>query len=367
MFFKVATSLVATLFLGLLVVGLRQRSWLFVIMNFLGTALNVAVLLMDVWGQLNMTILLCATPALAIVLAADIVILFREPAAEKKPASAQPDQVAVAGHETPQNFYLVTNEKRLHRELNRCTKLSTRQRELALKFWRQGNETFLQGQARAAADKYLKSLKVAPAPSSLSNLAAALLVRNEPQAALSHCAEALALDPEHLETWLQRSRALLQLEQPQEALAACEQAVALQPNFIEAWISRGNILTQLGQIEASLESYDTALRLNPNRPECWNNRGVALSKLGKFQEARSSFERTLQIQPLHFPAVLNRALVLDRLGRIEQAKKHYRHFLQQPPAAMNGHLALVRSRLQQLENGSSTKIDLTQLTPELAL
>lgn len=367
MFFKVATSLVATLFLGLLVVGLRQRSWLFVIVNFIGMALNVGVLLMDAWGQLNMTILVWATPALAIVLAADIAILFREPAEEKKTVLAQHDHATIAGRETSQNSYLVTNEKRFRRELNHGTPLSAKQRDLALKFWQQGNQAFLQGQFRAAADQYLKSLKMAPAPSGLSNLAAALLARNEAQAALSRCADALAIDPEHPETWLHRSRALLQLERPQEALAACEQAVALQPNFIAAWIGRGNILVQLGQIESSLESYDTALQLNPNRPECWNNRGVALSKLGKFHEAKNSFERTLQIQPLHFPAVLNRALVLDRLGRIEQAKKHYRHFLQQPPAAMNGHLVLVRSRLQQLENGASTKIDLNQITPELAL
>jgi superkiller protein 3 len=252
------------------------------------------------------------------------------------------------------------------RELSRFTKLSAKPRDQALEIWRQGNQAFQQRREQEAEANYDKLIKLARAPSLLSNFAAILLATNRAEAALQRCQESYALDPEHLETWLNRGGALLALERLREALACFDQAVALQPNMLEPWMNRGNALIRLGQLQPSVECYDTALRLNPNRPECWNNRGVALSKLGALQEAVTSFERALKIQADYFPASLNRVLVIDKLGRFDQAKHDYRVFLKQAPPTLNGQLDFVRSRLRQLENGVAARADLNLLEPELA-
>jgi len=366
MFFTVATSLVAALFLALLVVGVRQQWWTFAAMNFLGMGLNAAMLLLDLWGHLNMTTLLAATPALAFVLAADVAIIFREPHEIKKPAAAC-GEPAATGPEAHPPHHLVTNEKRFGRELDRLDRLPARNREAARDFWRQGNEAFRHHHDHEAQINYEKSIQLAPTPSGLSNLAAVLLAVNRAQAALQCCKESCALDPEHLETWLNRGSALLRLKRWPEALACFDHAVALQPNVLEPWLHRGNVLMQMGQCEPSLECYDTALRLNPRRPDCWNNRGVALKKMNRLQEAITSFERALKIQPEYFPASLNRVLVIDKLGRSDQAKLYYRNFIKQAPPAMNGRLVFVRSRLHQLESGAVSRLDLNQLELELAL
>jgi tetratricopeptide (TPR) repeat protein len=367
MFFTVATSLVAALFLVLLAVGVRQRWWTFAAMNFIGTGLNAAMVILDLWGQLNMTTLLAAMPALAFVLAADIAIIFREPREKKKSAAARDDEPVAAGSESNFTHHLVTNEKRFRRELDCLDSLPARKREAALDFWRQGNAAFRHHHDHEAQINYEKSIQLAPAPSALSNLAAVLLAVNRPQAALQCCKDSFALDPQHLETLLIRGGALLRLERRPEALACFDHAVALQPNMLEPWLQRGNVLAQMGQCESSIESYDTALRLNPRRPDCWNNRGVALSKMNRLPEAITSFERALKIQPDYFPASLNRVLVIDKLGRSDQAKLYYRNFIKHAPPAMNGRLVFVRSRLHQLESGAVSRDDLNQLELELAL
>jgi len=367
MFFKIATSFVAALFLGLLVAGIRQRFWAFVAMNFIGITLNVAVVLLDISGRLNMLMLLAATPALAFILAADVAMIFREPHDGEKPAAASKAAPVVSGPLAHPNYLFVTNEKRIRRELNRLANLSQKPRDLALGFWRQGNEAFRQSHYQQAEINYAKLIQLAPTPSALSNFAAIFLATNRAEAALQRCEESAALDAEHLETWLNRGGALLGLERLPEALACFEHAVALQPNVLEPWIFRGNTLIQIGQWQQSIECYDAALSLNPHRPECWNNRGVALNKMGKLPEAMASFEHALKIQPEYFPASLNRVLVIDKLGRFNQAKMDYRNFLKHAPPTLNGHLVFVRSRLHQLENGVASRVDLNQLEPELAL
>lgn len=366
MFFKVATIFVAALFGGLLVFGIRRRSWLFITINFIGMALNAAVLLLDVWSRLDMTILLAATPALAFVLAADIAILLREPRHHEKPAEASKDKPVVAAHADHRPYLLITNEKRFMRELEYYANLSSKNRDAALQFWRQGNEAFQQRRYQEAEGNYEKSIKVASAPSCLNNLAAVLIATNRAEAALQRCREACAVDSELLEAWVNRGSSLLLLKRTKEAIACFDQAVSSQPNMLEPWIFRGNALIQAGQLEQSIACYETALSLNPNRPECWNNRGVALSKMGELQEAKTSFERALKIRPGYFPASLNHVLVIDKLGQFNQAKLHYRNFLKQAPSALNGQLVFVRSRLHQLENGVAGRVDLNQLEPELA-
>jgi tetratricopeptide (TPR) repeat protein len=351
-------------------VGFRQRFWVFAAMNLAGMALNVLVIWLDVRGHLDMALLLAATPALALVFAADIALIFREPRQAAPPAETSSRKSAVAGYEIQPMALLVAAEKRFSRELDIHHRLSAKNREQALRFWRHGNEAYQQLDFELARTEYERSIKLAVTPSALNNLAAVELATHHAEIALQHCIQACSLDSEHHEAWHNRGSALLLLQRPQEALACFDQVVALQPNVLAPWICRGNVLVQSNRWELALECYDAALGLNPNRPECWNNRGVALSKMGKLHEALSSFEQAIKITPEYFPATLNRVLVGDRLRRFDLAKNGYRRFLQQPPPQMNGRLVLLRSRLSQLENDAAAQpveIDLNALEPELAL
>jgi tetratricopeptide (TPR) repeat protein len=370
MFFKIATSFVAVLFIGLVAVGFRHRSWIFVVMNLAGTALNALAVWLDVGGHLNMALLLVATPILALILAADITLVFREPRKAAMPTSAAHGKSAVVDHTIQPLSLLVTDEKRFLRELDHQSRLSAKQRDRALKIWRQSNDAYQQRDYDLAKTQYGLLGKLAATPSVLNDLAVVELASNHTETALQHCEKACSLDPEHHEAWHNRGVALLISQRSQEAMACFDQVIVLQPNVLEPWICRGNVFVQSNRFELALESYDAALGLNPKRPECWNNRGVALNKMGRRREALANFEQALKIMPDYFPATLNRVLVSDRLRRFDLAKNGYRRFLQQPPPQLNGRLVLIRSRLRQLENdsvGQPAEIDLSALEPELAL
>jgi len=78
MYFTVVTGFVAVLFGGLLAVGLRRRAWKFAALNFTGMALNVAVVVLEVRGHLEMVMLMAALLALIGIFAAEIVLLSRK-------------------------------------------------------------------------------------------------------------------------------------------------------------------------------------------------------------------------------------------------------------------------------------------------
>ncbi len=363
MFFKVVTIFVAVLFAGLLFLGLRQRDWKFVALNFAGMALNSGVVILDMRAQFDIIAAIVAFLILIVIFIADIFLLSREP--EKQTSGTFMFKTASmrARHPESQKFALITSEKRFRREL-----LAEPQNDLqqALQHWQQGNTSFQQGNMDDAENQYKYLVRLAPTPTGLNNLGVIFLATDRADLALQRLARACQLDPELLEAWLNRGRALLALKRFSEALATFDQAVALQPNMLEPWIFRANTLVQLGQYEAAVQNYDAALCLNANRAECWNNRGVAFSKMSKWPEAAASFERALKIQAEYYPASLNRVLAIERLGRFDQARQQYRHFLKQPPPAVNGNLVLVRSRLQQLESGAPGRPDFPPLEFELA-
>lgn len=366
MFFKVVTIFVAGLFGGLLFLGLRQRDWKFVALNFIGMALNIGVFILDIRAQFDIIAAIIAFLALIVVFIADIFLLSRETDKQTPGAFILKDASTSARHPEPQKFALIISEKRVMRELTHDARLAAKDLQQALHFWQQGNTAFQQGNMQEAENQYESLLRLAPTPSGLNNLGVLLLVTDRADTALQRLARACQLDPELLEAWLNRGRALLALKRFTEALATFDQAVALQPNMLEPWIFRANTLVQIGQYEAAIENYDAALCLNVNRTECWNNRGVAFSKMGKWAEAVASFEQALKLQSGYYPASLNRVLAVDRLGRFDQARQHYRNFLKQPPPAVNGNLVFVRSRLQQLESSAPIQFDFPQLEFELA-
>jgi tetratricopeptide (TPR) repeat protein len=366
MYFIVVTGFVAVLFGGLLALGLRRRAWKFAALNFTGMALNIAVVVLEVHGDLEVVRLMAALLALVGIFTAEIVLLSRQ---TRRLVPLQPLRHKTAESIPPRlhpEYTLMASKKRFLKELLHHPGLSEKNRQQMLQFWQQGNAAFERRDLPEAQKQYELSLQVAPTPSALNNLAIVFLVSNHAEAALQRCEQACQLDPEHLDAWLNRGRVLLALKRFVEALASFDQAVALQPNMLAPWIFRAHAFVQMGQFESAIQSYDAALGLNSNRAECWNNRGVALSKTGKWPEAVTSFERALKIQPDYYPASLNRALAIDKLGQLDQAKLYYRNFLQQPPPAINGNLALVRSRLQQLESGAPARFDFNQLELELA-
>ncbi len=89
--------------------------------------------------------------------------------------------------------------------------------------------------------------------------------------------------------------AMLDQQRLPEAAECFHQAVQLNPNYGDAWLNLGATLDRLEQYEAALPPADRAAALMPDNKFAQFNLGNILRALGRLDEASAAFQRALQI------------------------------------------------------------------------
>ena len=142
------------------------------------------------------------------------------------------------------------------------------------------------GRAPEAEAALRDSLALLPGrPSTLLNLAVALLRQARPAEALPLLEQALG----------HRGVALQALQRPGEARDAFERLVQAAPQRPEAWFHLGQVCHQQGDGAGALAAYERCLALRDDHGPAWSQRGQALKDLGRIDEAAASFERALAL------------------------------------------------------------------------
>ena len=140
------------------------------------------------------------------------------------------------------------------------------------------------------------SLALVPGrPSTLTNLAVALLHQGRPDEAVPLLDEVLAQQPDDVEALGHRGMALNQLRRPAEAGPCFERVVQLAPTRAEAWFHLAQTWQLVNQPDRAVQAYDQCLALRPQHAASWSQRGTALRDLGRHSEAAASFERALAL------------------------------------------------------------------------
>jgi tetratricopeptide (TPR) repeat protein len=172
-------------------------------------------------------------------------------------------------------------------------------------------------------------------------------VRMQADAAFRDYAEALRVDPRHLEVYTSRSRLYTALGQHDQAVLDCETALQLRPGFTLALYGRsranfykGEFVRSLPDIEAALKAEPSAihytgrcfvrvaldqledavadctegLRLWPNLINAHNGRGAAWLKLGQFDKALEDYEASLRSAPDNPLGLYGRGVSRLKLG-----------------------------------------------------
>jgi predicted O-linked N-acetylglucosamine transferase (SPINDLY family) len=127
--------------------------------------------------------------------------------------------------------------------------------------------------------------------------------------------------PTHL-AYFQQSFALAALERKEEALAALGQAIALKPDHFESYVNRGNVLLSLNRHQAAIADYEAAIALHPSHALChmaYASRAFALKELKRLAEALTSYDQAILLKSDEVETHLNRGGVLQELHRHEEA------------------------------------------------
>lgn len=92
-----------------------------------------------------------------------------------------------------------------------------------------------------------------------------------------------------------------------QAIDALSQAMDMDPNYSEYYLERGSLLLKLGQFEAAEADLLRAIELSPPYAESWTDLGQCYRAMGRFSEADAAYSRALDLDPRVVLALIGRA------------------------------------------------------------
>ncbi|MEM9121503.1 MAG: tetratricopeptide repeat protein [Cyanobacteria bacterium P01_F01_bin.56] len=140
-----------------------------------------------------------------------------------------------------------------------------------------------------------------------------------PEAGLSACEQAIALEPENANLWADYGFALLSLEQYPETLAAVDRALNLNEQNSLALTYQCMAYLGMDLPEKALDTCDAALQTNSfwgnqSPTLVWRTRGQILHQMGQPQQALIAYDRALQLEPNESVTLAYRCQTLVETG-----------------------------------------------------
>jgi serine/threonine protein kinase/tetratricopeptide (TPR) repeat protein len=149
------------------------------------------------------------------------------------------------------------------------------------------------------------------------------LDKEQPEAALSPCEQALAAQPNSPEGLKNLGDAFYSLERYEAARVSYDNAIQQQSDYAPAWKGLGQTLYQLKRYDQALEAYDTALKIDPEDAQALRGRGLAFLGLQNYQQALAAFEAAIQAAPKEAAAWEDKGLVLEYLQQSRPSRRAY--------------------------------------------
>ena len=105
-----------------------------------------------------------------------------------------------------------------------------------------------------------------------------------------------------------------------KAVAHYTEAIDLNPELAEVYINRGNAYAKKGEFDDAIQDYNIAINLNPVYANAYNNRGAAYTNKGEFDKAIQDYNIAIDLNPEYTKAYGNRGEVWLCLSEWEKAK-----------------------------------------------
>ena len=155
------------------------------------------------------------------------------------------------------------------------------------------------------------------------NLGLIHALRGDHHSALKSYDLALQIQPDDIETLINKGSSCNDIQNYTLALEVLERAIELNPNISEAWSNKGIALSHLHFYEKALSAYEVAIKLNGSYFEAYSNKGVALASLKRYDEALAHYDKALSLKPDYAQGWSNKGNTLNELKRYDEALAHY--------------------------------------------
>lgn len=176
-----------------------------------------------------------------------------------------------------------------------------------------------------------------------SNLGTVLVSQGRFGEAITHCSEALRINPSHPWIHCAMGSALAGQRRFEEAIAHFSDALRIDPDFRYAHQAHNDLglaLNETGRLDEAIMHFSEAARIKPNFVEAHTNLAIGLARKGKLDEAITHFSEALRIDPESAGAHYSLGLALALGGRHQKAKHHFSQAVKIDPDFAEAHFNL---------------------------
>jgi len=113
--------------------------------------------------------------------------------------------------------------------------------------------------------------------------------------AITKYTEAITIDKEMSNAYLQRAYAYLRLKDYNNAINDYSEVIKLNPENSFAYLSRGSAYNKTKKFDKALIDFDKVLEINPEDQEGYNNRGWAKKGLGNKKGACKDWKKSKKL------------------------------------------------------------------------
>jgi tetratricopeptide (TPR) repeat protein len=176
-----------------------------------------------------------------------------------------------------------------------------------------------------------------------SNLGTVLVSQGRLGEAVTHCSEALRINPTHPWIHCAMGSALAGQRKFEEAIELFSEALRIDPDFRYAHQAHNDLglaLIETSRFDEAIMHFSEAARIKPDFVEAHTNLAIGLARKGKLDEAITHFSKALRIVPDSAGAHYSLGLALSLGGRHQKAKHHFSRAVKIDPDFAEAHFNL---------------------------
>jgi len=155
--------------------------------------------------------------------------------------------------------------------------------------------------------------------------------------------QALDMEPNQTDLYLELARLLTYYGQPERGLEMARQAVLRQPESARAWAILGMTYDWLGLPQRAIAYCERAVELDPTLPEAYAFLAEAYIDAGQWYAANETIARAAELAPDNVDVLRNQAYVLENQGNYSGAIAGYREALARHETQVHLYLAIGRN------------------------
>jgi Tfp pilus assembly protein PilF len=189
---------------------------------------------------------------------------------------------------------------------------------------------------------------------------------NRHDEALEEISKAVAIHPEHHDSYIQRAIIYKNQRNYFKAIGDYSKALKIRPDLPTVHYDLGQSLRQVRMYEPAIEAYLKAVEIDPRMTQAYNNIGITYRALKNHAKAVEYFNKVIQIDPRYTKGYNNLGATLAESGDPDRAIEVLEKAIDIDPGYANSYknLAMAQIQKQRVPAAAATLRKYLTLAPE---